>query len=116
MFEKNMRFPLLLDAYGELLSEHRREIFDLYYSEDLSLSEISENTGISRQGVRESIKKTEAELLRLEECLGLVARQNALSREAAAQADALRDLLPGLPPDAQDAVRGAISYLQSIHF
>ena len=57
MFEKNMKFPILLDTYGSLLTDRKREILDYYYNEDYSLAEISEITGISRQGVRDSIKK-----------------------------------------------------------
>ncbi len=72
MFEKNMKFPLLLDAYASLLTERKREILDYYYNEDYSLSEISELTGISRQGVRDSIKKSEEELYSIEEKLHLV--------------------------------------------
>ena len=57
MFQKDMRLSLLLDFYGEILSQRRRELITLYYDEDFSLSEIAEHTGISRQGVRDSIKK-----------------------------------------------------------
>lgn len=69
IFEKDLKIPLLLDVYGELLSERKREMMDYYYNEDYSLAEISEVTGISRQGVRDSIKKTVAELHDLEEKL-----------------------------------------------
>jgi uncharacterized protein len=71
MFEKNMKFPILLDTYGSLLSDRKREILDYYYNEDYSLAEISELTGISRQGVRDSVKKSEDELFDLEKKLGL---------------------------------------------
>ena len=56
-------------------------MLDLYYNQDLSLGEIAEDVGISRQGVRDSIKKAERELAFFEERLGLVARENAV-REA----------------------------------
>ena len=56
VFEKDLRFNLLYDLYGALLNEHRSEIFSLYYAEDLSLSEIAEDTGLSRQGVRATLK------------------------------------------------------------
>ncbi len=69
IFEKDMKFSLLLDTYGVLLSERKREILEYYYNEDYSLSEISELTGISRQGVRDSIKKSEEEIYSLEERL-----------------------------------------------
>lgn len=74
MFEKDLHISSLIDAYGALLTDRKRELLELYYNEDYSLSEISENTGISRQGVRDSLKKSEAELTELEEKLGLVKR------------------------------------------
>lgn len=52
----------MLDIYGELLSERQRDIMDLYFNEDLSLSEISENVGISRQGAHDTIKRSELQL------------------------------------------------------
>ena len=67
-----MKFPLLLDTYGVLLTERKREILDYYYNDDYSLSEISELTGISRQGVRDSIKKSEEEIYGYESKLRIV--------------------------------------------
>ena len=49
MFQKDMKISLLLDFYGDILSEKRRSIVGMYYDEDLSLAEIAEETGISRQ-------------------------------------------------------------------
>ena len=72
MFVKNMRFPILLDTYGVLFSDRKRELLDYYYNEDYSLTEISELTGISRQGVRDSIKKCEEEIFSIESKLKLV--------------------------------------------
>ncbi len=74
MFEKDLRIPLLLDVYGELLTDRKREMMEYYYNEDYSLAEISEVTGISRQGVRDSIKKTVAELHELEDKLRMADR------------------------------------------
>ena len=74
MFEKDLNKSILLDFYGDILSEHKREILEMYYNEDFSLSEIAEEVGISRQGVRNTIKKAENELSFLEEKLGLVKR------------------------------------------
>lgn len=71
MFEKNLEIAYLLDFYGDILPERRRDIMDLYYNDDLSLAEIAEQLGITRQGVRECIKKTESELFFYEEKLGL---------------------------------------------
>ncbi len=71
MFEKNLEVAYLLDFYGDILPERRRDILDLYYNDDLSLAEIAEQFDITRQAVRECIKKTEAELFFYEEKLGL---------------------------------------------
>lgn len=80
MFEKNMSIGFLLDFYGEILNERKKNILDMYYNEDLSLAEISNIIGISRQGVRDVIKKAEYELLFYEEKLGLAQRFNEIRR------------------------------------
>ena len=71
MFEKNLNIGYLLDFYGDVLKERRRDALDFYYNDDMSLSEIADEMGISRQGVRDLIKKAEEELLFYEEKLGL---------------------------------------------
>ena len=63
---KDLSISVLFDYYGEALSEKQKQIFDAYYNLDLSLSEIAENMGITRQGVRDFIKRTEQQLLELE--------------------------------------------------
>lgn len=65
---------LLLDFYGEMLTEKQRTFISYYYNEDLSLSEIAANEGITRQGVRDAIKRAEGQLVNMEERLGLVTR------------------------------------------
>ena len=71
MFEKNLNISFLLDFYGDILGEKQRELVDLYYNADLSLSEIAESFGMTRQGVRHSLKKAEDVLIFLEKKLGL---------------------------------------------
>lgn len=71
MFEKNLQIGYLLDFYGDILPERKRSVMDMYYNEDLSLAEIAAEIGISRQGVRDMIKKSEDELKFYEEKLGL---------------------------------------------
>lgn len=73
---KNLEISLLLDYYGGMLTEKQRDVIDLYYNQDLSLAEIAEHEKISRQGVRDNIKRGEAYLLELEENLHL-AKQTA---------------------------------------
>ena len=60
MKNQTFRMTMLFDFYGELLTERQKEFYELYYDEDLSLSEIAENYGISRQGVRDVIVRAEA--------------------------------------------------------
>lgn len=71
---KNLQISLLLDFYGEMLTQKQRDVVEFYYNDDLSLAEIAENEGITRQGVRDSIKRAEAQLLDMEERLGLLRR------------------------------------------
>ena len=68
---KDLEISFLLDFYGDMLTEKQREVIEFYYNEDLSLSEIADNEGITRQGVRDSIKRAEAQLLDMEQRLGL---------------------------------------------
>lgn len=77
-----MEIGFLLDFYGDVLSERKRTVLDDYYNQDLSLAEIAEEIGISRQGVRELIKKAEEELLFYEEKLGLAKRFKEAKRQA----------------------------------
>lgn len=71
---KNLEITILLDFYGEMLTSKQREFLDYYYNEDLSLAEIAANVGITRQGVRDAIKRAECQLLEMEQRLGLVER------------------------------------------
>jgi len=71
---KDLSMAMLYDFYGELLTPKQAKAIDLYYNEDLSLAEIAEPLGISRQGVRDAIKRGEKLLLSMEERLGLVNR------------------------------------------
>ncbi len=75
---KDLKISLLFDCYGELLNDKQREIFDCYYNEDFSLSEVAENFGITRQGVRDFVKRTEQQLLEYEEKLGLYKKTEQL--------------------------------------
>ena len=71
---KDLNMSLLLDFYGDVLSERQKEAMELFYNGDLSLSEIAEITGITRQGVRDRIVKSEEIILDLENKLGLAGR------------------------------------------
>ena len=82
MRDNTLELSLLLDFFGDLLTEKQREYFEMYYGEDLSLSEIAENVGITRQGVRDIIVRAENTLREYEERTGIVARFEERSRQA----------------------------------
>ncbi|MCI8539022.1 MAG: DNA-binding protein [Oscillospiraceae bacterium] len=87
------RMALLFDFYGDLLTDRQREFYDLYYNEDLSLAEIAENSGITRQGVRDVIVRAEATLTELEDKTGIIKRfLNMQKGIAQVEADAGRIL------------------------
>ncbi len=71
---KNLEVSYLLDFYGDLLTDRQRSAAEYYYNDDLSLSEIADNLNISRQGVRDNIKRAEAFLFNMEQTLGLAKR------------------------------------------
>lgn len=82
--QKDLTFSVLLDYYGPVLTEKQRAILTEYYDQDLSLAEIAENYGITRQGVRDAIKHGEATLTELEKNLGYA------EKDAAQRADLAR--------------------------
>ena len=78
--EKNVKISMLLDIYGKLLTEKQFFLLDDYYNQDLSLSEIAENDDITRQAVRDIIKKGERKLFEYEEKLGIM-KKNSIQEE-----------------------------------
>ena len=88
MKNQTYRMTMLFDFYGELLTERQKEFFDLYYNEDLSLAEIAENAGISRQGVRDVIVRAEAIMTDLEDKTGLMKRFMLMQQQVQAILDA----------------------------
>ena len=74
MDQKAFHMTLLFDFYGDLLTDRQKEFYDLYHNEDLSLAEIAENAGITRQGVRDVLVRAEATLKELEAKTGLIQR------------------------------------------
>lgn len=86
LIAKNLDISYLLDVYAPVLTEKQREVIELYYYEDLSLAEIAENSGITRQGVRDSIKRGEAVIADLEDKLGFAKK----AREASDIAETIR--------------------------
>ncbi len=72
--EKNVEISLLLSFYKNMLTERQGDTVELYYNEDLSLAEVGSELGISRQGVRDNLKRAETVLYDVESKLGLAKR------------------------------------------
>ena len=73
--EKNVEMGILLDIYGSMLTKKQYELLNDYYNNDLSLSEIAENENITRQAVRDNLKKGEKKLFEFEEKLKVMKKQ-----------------------------------------
>ncbi len=90
--DKKLTVSLLLDFYGQVLSEKQFHIMDYYYNDDLSLREISEILGITRQGVHNTIKRSEAFLEELEQSLGLYAKWQRLQQQLESIEGAVKEI------------------------
>ncbi len=75
---KDLNVVLLLDYYGGLLPEKQRRLVEYYYCDDLSLAEISDNEGITRQGARDSIVRAVSKLKQLEEAVGFIKKSHSV--------------------------------------
>ena len=116
----NYEMSLLLDFYGDTLTEKQRHLFDCYYNQDLSLAEIAENENITRQGVRDAIVRSEASMEELEQSIGLIRKHKAMSESISRirrATDELRVIARGLLQEREvaaladeiDAAAAAIS-------
>ena len=101
--DQTVEWSLLLDFYGELLTSRQRELCELSFNQDLSLSEIAENTGVSRQAVHDALRRAESALVEFEAKTGCVAR----ARQSAAAAHTIRTAALGLQNCSDPAVHAA---------
>ena len=105
---------LLFDYYGDMLTERQRMCLDLRYNQDLSLAEIAEELGVSRQGVHDNITRAEAHLAKMEAKTGCV-RRNLQSRQAMqAILSVAKDLEQYPDPVVRDAVAKITAVASSI--
>ena len=89
---KDLQISFLLDFYGDVLTQKQRDVMEQYYNDDFSLAEIAANFGITRQGVRDSIKRGESILLELEQKVGFAARYKAVQESMARIEELTRDI------------------------
>lgn len=90
--DKKVKIGLLFSFYRNMLTDRQIECIDLYYNEDLSLAEISEHLGITRQGVRDNIKRAEHTMYDTEERLGLASRFLGISEKLEKIDDIIREI------------------------
>ena len=109
-----LEMALLLDYYGGMLTDKQRDCFDMRYNQDLSLGEIGEMLGVSRQAVNDNLTRTEALLRRMEENIGCVKRDMRNRRAIREILDAATVLNTSSDPAVSDAVRRIIAAAQSI--
>ena len=100
-FDRVLETALLLDLYGPLLTERQRSMLQMRYEEDLTLSEISSLTGISRQAAQDAITRGERQLIETEELLGILRRE----KEQQASLEKCINLLTGMDGNAAEAQR-----------
>lgn len=113
--DKTLRMSLLYDFFGDLLTEKQKEYFNLHYNEDLSLSEIAETAGISRQGARDIIVRAENQLMEMEEKTGIVRRFSEMQRDLAALQKAANAVLLADDLDAaKEAARRILAELEHL--
>ena len=98
-----LEMALLFDTYGGMLTDKQRECFDMRYNQDLSLGEIAEMMGVSRQAVNDNLKKTEALLRRMEENIGSVKRDMLIRKAVQEMLDVATVLDASSDPTAQVA-------------
>lgn len=111
--EKRVELSLLMDFYGPLLTEKRRDVMRLYCDEDMGLQEIADQLDISRQGVYDAVKTASAALERYEEALGLADRYRRIGKEIRT----CRELLSSVraEPGSEGALSDAKSALERIN-
>ena len=106
---KDLNVTVLLDAYGQLLTDKQHDAIDLYYNEDFSLAEIAEEIGISRQGVLASIKQGESHLYEYEEKLGVVSRFRSISSKITE----IETIMDGADFESADRVKRLLSDIKT---
>ena len=114
MDDKTLFMTMLLDFFGDLLTEKQREYYDLYHNEDMSLSEIAEKAGISRQGVYDIVIRAEKALTELEEKTGVIRRWTEM-RDGLAFAESLaQDIWAKSDGESADLARKLVFTLEGL--
>jgi predicted DNA-binding protein YlxM (UPF0122 family) len=112
--DKITKLNLLFDYYGDFLTKKQKDIFELYHINDLSLGEIADNKGISRQGVYDILQRTEHILYNFEEKLGMVAKHFTQKKEIEEILTILKNLKPGISYEYQEVYKQVFNRVVSL--
>lgn len=112
--DKDLSIGLILDFYGALLTDKQAECLDLYYNQDLSLSEIADDLGITRQGVHDNIRRGEKQLLEYEEALNLHKRFSDINDICLLISKRLDFLEKNASSDSKECIDSVRALLQKI--
>ena len=112
--EDAFELALLLDYYGSMLTDKQKECFDMRYNQDLSLGEIGELQGVSRQAVCDNLARTEALLRRMEENIGCVKRDMQIRKAARDILEAAAVLDTSSDPNVSALARRITAAAQSL--
>lgn len=108
------KLNLLFDYYGDFLTKKQKNIFEQYYLNDLSLGEIAENTGITRQGVHDVLRRSQETLVNFEEKLGMVKKHIQQRKEIEEILILLKEIEPGLDLSYKEKYRDVYNRVSSL--
>ena len=109
-----LEMTLLLDYYGGMLTDKQRDCFDMRYNQDLSLGEIGEALGVSRQAVCDNLTRTETLLRRMEEKIGCVGRDRLVRKAAQEILEAAEELRKTSDPAVSPLADRILSAAQAL--
>ena len=109
-----LEIVLLYDYYGDLLTDRQKECFEMRYYQDLSLGEIGDELGISRQGVHDNLSRTEALLRNMEAKTGCVGRDQAYRKAVSTILSAAQELQKNVDPTVSALATKIVSAAQSV--
>ncbi len=108
------KLNLLFDYYGDFLTKKQKNIFEQYYLNDLSLGEIAENAGITRQGVHDVLRRSQETLVNFEEKLGMVKKHIQQRKEIEEILALLKEIEPGLELSYKEKYRDVYNRVSSL--
>ncbi len=109
-----LEMTLLFDYYGSMLTQKQRECFDMRYNQDLSLSEIADALGVSRQAVCDNLSRTEALLRKMEQNIGCIRRSGENRKTLHAIAMQAKSLLPYPDPVVANTAQQILATVQQV--